>query len=286
MNIRLWVAAAIGLCSSSTADAQLLRLDTGYDYAASGLYQSPTAQDDYWIKIASYEPVANPVSVDRAWIYYSGWLSAPARWLGPRPLGSSTSGTSASRKAYSIYRKCFCLLSTENASINFRLRGDDIVQAWLNSVRNTLVGPTIGNYSGGAALPSLPSNVGMFRRGRNCLYVLVEDWWGATAFTLDGQVTAPGVFPVAARGLEASFEPCRCPESDDAVDARDAMERIMVRDLVRLADMRSRLGTLGERPALTGQQAPFARTPVSALSSLEPAGAGSGPAVPRLARTR
>lgn len=208
------------LASSGSAIAGTERLDTGYDHGAGGYYS--TGSDNYWIKIASYEPPAASAPVAPANIIHgaspvAGPTTAPdfsatgVKFLAPNPSGASSPGTSGSNKGYSLYRKCFCLLSTQDASLSFRLRGDDRVMAWLNTITNILAGPASVWSASDSSLQSKPTNVDMFQEGRNCVYVLVEDYWGTTGFSLHGQVTAPGLMPMMAQGPDASFGPCRCP---------------------------------------------------------------------------
>jgi hypothetical protein len=199
--------------ASGAAVAGTLPLDTGYNHGAQTYYGSTVNQDNYWIKIASYEPPAGSVPVAPAYIYHgaTGTAGGLSKVLGPNPTGISSPGTDVSNKAYAIYRKCFCLLSTQSVSLSFKVRGDDAIQVWLNTVTTPLVGP-VGWPTATVPQQSAPTNTGMFREGRNCLYVLVEDYWGGTSFSLAGQVTGPGLMPMMAEGNNASFGACPCPE--------------------------------------------------------------------------
>jgi hypothetical protein len=215
------VAFAAAIACSSAATAQPLPLNTGYNYNGYTLYPQPsgtgpsTVTDNYWIKIASYEPPAASAPVAPAWVLNSAlvspWVTLPnSRWLGPRPLPASSSGTSQANPAYSIYRKCFCLMpGYQNPTLSFQLRADNDSQAWLNGMANVLIPPSPSSFSG-APLNSLPTTPAMFRAGLNCIYVMVEDTGGAVGFNLAGNVSALGLMPVAGAGVNNSFAPCQC----------------------------------------------------------------------------
>lgn len=226
--------------AGTSGAAAALPLDTGYNHATFAPYVPGSTSDNYWIKIASYDPSLPSVPVAPASIINGVTpVAGPnAQVLGPNPW-ASLGGTHISKKGYSLYRKCFCLLTTQGASLNFNVRGDDIVQVWLNSVQYTLAGPQIGNFwTGSTPIQSLPSNEGMFLKGRNCIYVLLEDYWGATHFSLSGQVIGPGVMPMAAEGVEMVFKPCHCPESQ-AAGAPPQNERAIVESMQQAARIRA-----------------------------------------------
>lgn len=222
----LLTAAALSTAIPGPALAGTLVLNTGYN---NGVPLAIGQQDQTWIKIASYEPpVSAPVAA--AWVISTGGYSTlpGAQWLAPRSSPLSTTGpnsTSPSRPAYSIFRKCFCLLDTAGAQLSLRVRADDNVQVWLNSVLNTLAPPQAGQLSSGLgipypSLPQYPANPHYFRLGRNCIYVLVEDTVanGAIGFTLAGTVSAPGLMPNAATGVNGNFGPCGCPTEPNSAD--------------------------------------------------------------------
>jgi hypothetical protein len=230
---------ALALLGTSGA-AVALPLDTGYNYTTFAPYVPGSTVDNYWIKIASYEPSLTSVPVAPASIINGVTpVAGPgAQVLGPNP-SAALGGTHISKKGYSLYRKCFCLLTTQGASLSFNVRGDDIIQVWLNSVQYTLAGPTPGNFwTGSTPISSLPSNQGMFLTGRNCIYVLVEDYWGATHFSLSGQVTGPGVMPMAAEGVNMVFKPCHCPETQTA-GAAPGNASAMVDPMIQAARVRA-----------------------------------------------
>ncbi len=226
----LLTTAALLAAMPGPAFAGTLVLNTGYNHNNAGLL--PIGQQDQtWIKIASYEPPTTLVTVAPAWVVSppTPWIvSSSAQWLGPRMSAAGTSGTSPSRPAYSIFRKCFCLLDGPgpqvNPTINISVRADDNVHVWLNSVTQTLIAPIAGNHSGGPAraYPSqqFPANPQYFRAGRNCIYVLVEDNVAPPGnfigFTLIGTVNAPGLMPNPAVGLNGNFGPCGCPSEPNS----------------------------------------------------------------------
>lgn len=265
---KLLVAMAMLIFASGAGSAQLV-LNTGYNHVNSGLV--PVGQQDpYWIKIASYEPPASPITVEAAWavIMPVGFVppmslpaigtnpSRPSRWLAPRQVPNSTTdpsgrGTNFGRPAYSLFRKCFCLLrGFANATLSIQVRADDNVQVWLNYLPNTLVAPALGQYfpSQGAAHQGFaqqagPADPGFFREGRNCLYVLVEDLTGNVAFNLVGTVNAAGLMPDPAIGNNGNFGRCGCPSEPNSAEDSPAgraagNDREVVRAIARLAEGR------------------------------------------------
>lgn len=245
------------LGAASTAGWGAVTLDTGYDNGGS-VYYGFGAPDNYWIKIASYEPPAAVAPVAPARVVNAagpGWAPVGnARWVSPRTTTNSSPGTSPARPAYSIYRKCFCLLEGfANPQLSFRIRGDDRIQVWLNTVTTQLLAPVNGNIFA----PTLPhsggtSNIGHFRAGRNCLYVLVEDQIGQnagginighTGFVLSGTVNAAGLMPGAAFGTEGSFGPCGCPGETQSGGGAPGTptasnDSEVVRSIIRFAESR------------------------------------------------
>jgi hypothetical protein len=221
----LLALALSGVSGTSIA----MPLNTGYDHGAiiPGPYASGSP-DDYWIKIASYEPGSTTVPVARAFVLTGTpnstvWgTMAGASWIGPRTAANSTVPTGPKDPSYSIYRKCFCLLQGfANPQLSISIRSDDQVQVWLNSMRltppsspTTLVGPAAANHDIGQmpVYQAQTSNPNYFRPGRNCIYVLVEDYHGGFGgFILSGNMNAAGLMPQPAIGTEASFGTCGCP---------------------------------------------------------------------------
>lgn len=257
------LALAFAACSISGpvyADTTM-EIGTGYDYNTFGLYLVPSSTtsnrtDNFWIKIAAYEPPATTVAVAPAWVLNTTgipWaLALPnSRWIGGRSVSNSTSGTNSYTPAYTLYRKCFCLMSGyKNPSISFRARADDKIQVWLNTDTNTLLGPVFGNPNG-AVLTSLPSNASMFKVGPNCIYVLVEDTvFGRTGFDLSGTVTAAGLMPAAASGVNASFAPCTCPTSGPTgpVLPNAGADAAVVQSILKIAETRRRSAVQPTQP--------------------------------------
>ena len=256
-------AAIAALMFVGSAEASTtMPLDTGYNYLIFGPYGIPpnlssSVTDQYWIKIASYEPPLSAVTVAPAFVLNPAltsppWapLFAPAvdRWIGAKSNTLSAPGVSQYTPGYSIYRKCFCLMAGyKNPSISInRVRADDDVQVWLNSVRFTLLGPVSGAWwnTPGLTVPT-NNNPQLFRVGRNCLYVLVEDRIGHTGFTLTGSVTADGLMPAAASGVEMNFKPCDCPPAQPGTPGTpgaavepEADGAAMLKQIVRIAERR------------------------------------------------
>lgn len=223
---KLLLSAAVALvCMPGTSYAQL-SLNTGFNNGTFVPYATPagttsTIHDNYWIKIASYEPPAPGATIARAWVLnISGTPWAPplpnSRWIGPMNSTLGPLGGNPLNPSYSIFRKCFCLLAGfQNPQLNFQIRADDNVQVWLNTVTNTLVGPATGNL--GLSTPPRSggtNNPHQFQVGRNCIYVLLEDYYGGhMGFNLAGSVSAAGLMPMAGAGPNSTFEPCQCPSS-------------------------------------------------------------------------
>jgi hypothetical protein len=242
-HLRLLALALLGASSGTAVGQTKLPLDTGYDHAGLAHYPAPamfsgpsTTADDYWIKVASYEPPAPSAAVAPAWVLdisTAGWPSmvGNSRWIGPSPTHASATGTKPSDPAYSLFRKCFCLPNGfRDPKLNFQLHADDRVRVWLNDVTSTLAGPADGLTAAG--LSGATANAGDFREGLNCLYVLVEDYYGMNmGFNLRGTVEAWGLIPVAGRGVGVSFEPHTCGASSPAADASDRAALAAVRDI-------------------------------------------------------
>lgn len=209
------LAAAAPALGSTT-----LPLNTGYDYGIWGLYPAPgpatltpaptATMDMYWINIATY-PTTNP-AVGPAFVVQPSpaWAVLPnSYWVSARNTFFSGAGTGPSRPGYSIFRKCFCLSEGfKNAKLSFTLRADDNVQVWLNTQLNPVLNAgTVPMWS-----PPLSAATDRgFRGGMNCLYVLVEDSTaGAMGFDMAGTVSADGLMPAAAYGVNQTFQYCSC----------------------------------------------------------------------------
>lgn len=264
MRYHLIAAAlvAISVGSESIAQTTTLPLNTGYDYTIFGLYPAaPTTGnspilDNYWIKIASYEPPTGTVTVAPAWVISpGGWPTlSGARWLGPRPLAAATPGTSASVPAYSIFRKCFCLMQGfQNPQISIQFRADNQSQVWLNTVTAQLIPASLTSWNATNPLTGSLTDASKFRVGLNCIYVLVEDTGGAIGFVLSGTVTATGLLPVAGAGVgpNPTFGNCSCGDSGTpapaglptSASASLPDENTVVRAIIELAEanLRERL---------------------------------------------
>lgn len=219
------LAALLALLAVVAAPARAvtttLPLNTGYDhtvfapYPAAGL--TSTVQDQYWINIASY-PATNS-AVNPSFVIhpgpFGGWATpmANSRWIGGWNTRNSRLGVTVPNPGYTIFRKCFCLSEGyKNAKLRFDLRADDTVQVWLNTQLNPVL-PAAYHYYGQFLAGSVPLHGETdrgFRVGRNCLYVLVEDIGGATGFDLAGDISADGLLPTPAKGVEQTFGQCSC----------------------------------------------------------------------------
>ncbi len=238
--------------------SQTVPLNTGYDHSAFARYPPvppfpqtmpyppvpPDSQtkDDYWITIASFPNL--PVAP--SWVLWQvpppDWAAAlpSTNWIGPRKTYLSANGTTPENPSYALFRKCFCLLANfKNASLSLRLRADDRVQVWLNTVTTQLVTPKGGNHSGGPLVFGSTQTQSHFQAGRNCLYVLVEDTFGgATGFDLAGSVSALGLLPVPAAGVAQTFGPCQCGGSAQPGRTAEADDQKVIAEIVKLAEKR------------------------------------------------
>jgi hypothetical protein len=220
-------------------------LNTGYKHAIFAPYPpatfTSTINDDYWIAIASYPPTSPPVTSSWVLQQQPPWLPAfpSTRWIGPRHTIASPPGTSTSNPAYTIFRKCFCLLPHyQNPSLSFQIRADDTIQVWFNSQLNKALLPSGGNFSG-PPLSSLPSNPNWFHVGRNCIYVLLEDFGGFMGFDLTGTIQAIGLSPLPAFGADHTFD-CPCREAPSPAASKVAVEddQAVVREILKIAEER------------------------------------------------
>lgn len=264
---KLLLVSAMAAVFFTTAPAfaqTTMPLNTGYDHGAFAPYPNPTSpsttQDNYWIKIASYEPPAPSSPVAPAWVIQKagGWsLQFPnTQWIGPRNTNAAPAGSSQNNPAYSIFRKCFCLMKGyKEARLNFQLRADDNVQVWLNSVTNTLVPAQIGNHSG---TPLTAQTMNGFKQGKNCVYVLVEDTLnGSMGFNLSGSVSAIGLMPQAAASVNQTFAPCACDQQPGAAGAGMKTadeEQATVNQIIKIAEDRRKAAMA--RPAAIERPVP------------------------------
>lgn len=208
------LAAVLLLVPGSGTLAQT-PLNTGFDHATGAPYPTvPTLTsgipDDYWINIASYPPVVptpasswvlqHPGPVWKQSLPGTHWISALTTAGSPGTTGDP---------AYTLFRKCFCMLPQyTQPRIQFVVRADDTIQVWFNTQLNVLLPPSWGNFNQ-VALASVPSKPSWFRPGPNCLYVLVEDYGGLMGFDMKGEIQAFGLVPGAAAGASQQF-PCPC----------------------------------------------------------------------------
>jgi hypothetical protein len=236
-RVSMPLAAVLFLISCSQALAQtVVFLNTGYNHASGTPYTTvttptSTTNDNYWINIASYPPVSTPAP---SWVLrHPGlpWAAAlpDTHWISARPTAGSPGTTND--PAYTIFRKCFCMLSEYTQPLlQFTVRADDTIQVWFNTQLNVVLPASPGNFSG-PVLTSLSSKPGWFRPGRNCLYVLVENYTGYMGFDMRGVIQAYGLMPGAAAGATQQF-PCPCDRPAGASARAPARRSVVTEDEV------------------------------------------------------
>lgn len=217
-KLNLIATVFVLLVFSNFASAITVPLNTGYDHWLGTPYIGLPKQDIYWLNISG--PVNNVWTPSYA--VQTGYLPAlvppfaSSQWISSRTSFLSASPTTVTKPGYTIFRKCFCLQKGYiNPRIRFSLRVDDNVTVWFNTIMNTVLapsGPNFGNYSwANNGVPWSVDTTKGFREGSNCLYVLVEDVGGGTAFILEGDVAATaGLFQTPSTGSDQSYAPCSC----------------------------------------------------------------------------
>lgn len=247
-------AALVALLTLWSHAAAQLPLNTGYNYQTFSQYPV-NVQDNYWINIAS--STGTPAGPSRVITPHPAWFQGPFPAQGGAWINAWNSYNSPPQvPAWTLYRKCFCLLpGFKNASLKFETRADDNMGVWFNSVLNQVLPFTQGHFAN-SQQPLVAGTQTGFRVGKNCVYALVEDFYGvATGFYLKGSVTADGLLPTAAAGTGQSFAPCSCqsghPGAVDAADPRGAAldrraqalveeeERKVVDEIIKVAKARS-----------------------------------------------
>ncbi len=219
------------LSFGSSAVALALPIDTGYNYQTYSAYPAPPAvgpsavKDNYWINVASYLPpsglslVAAPSFVIKDNLPWQAPFAPTSRWIGPLPTWNSAAGSSDNDHAWTVFRKCFCLAPNFNgATLSFQTRHDESLQMILNTLNNTIYGPTLSNFAN-ASVPLVTLSSGQLsslHAGKNCIYALLQDTGGAMGWDLTGNFNANGLYPYAAAGAQQSF-PCDCAGQGGAV---------------------------------------------------------------------
>lgn len=270
MKKRNLLAAVLALfvLNQMAAASTTVPLNTGYNHSVFSPYPTvntipspPTARDNYWINIASYPTTPQPVGPSWVLRQQFGW-AAPfpgTNWISAWNTPASQPGVNGSNPAYTIFRKCFCLLpGFRDARLRFRVRSDDSIQIWFNTQLNQLLPPSAPNFAVNNPVWSGGTEKG-FRVGKNCVYVLLEDLGGSMGFDLEGSVTAEGLLPTPAAGVQQSFAPCSCNTGPGAVpapapamdvlqgrvrreEAGEPDEQQVIRELIKTAEARRAAG--------------------------------------------
>ena len=165
-----------------------ITLNTGFE-AASGTLIPYGSPDDNWIVVQ--DPLSNTNEPRRADVVLSPgtWWPTPfanSRWISILPNGALNQLPEP--PSQSRYRYCFCLPpGAERVRLTARLWADDRVRAvYLNG---QLVGGPGGSFLGNPLVLSI-TDPALFRPGRNCLDVVVEDTrLVVTGLNVEGNVT-------------------------------------------------------------------------------------------------
>ena len=157
------------------ASAQtIVPLNTGFNHSIPSVY-SVGQQDRYWINIATSptpQPPAGPSRVIQSSFPWAAPLPASgpvpgSAWISAWPtIGSQTDPLT--KTGYTIFRKCFCMMSFSQARLEFDVRADDDITVWINDIANTILPPSPGHYSS-TPIHVLTTNQSFFRIGPNCL---------------------------------------------------------------------------------------------------------------------
>lgn len=247
LKFKFTLTSLLILVLSNLTFAGSLPLNTGYDYSNFNIYQ-PRILDDYWIRISSFPTLA----VGPAWSVsqHSSWAlpmalptGVPSTWINAFSDTNASPGGTTQTPAYAIYRKCFCLpVGYRTATIQGRVRNDDAIQIWLNTITSPVLGPLPVNQSPSGTAYNINYAIQGPRTGRNCIYVLLEDTGGAaTGFNLAASLNTELGTPLVAQGSAMSFGSCTCaqgplpfgPQSDEQADAED---REIIDQIVQIAE--------------------------------------------------
>jgi hypothetical protein len=249
----LTATVLVSLSFSTWANSQtVLPLNTGFNHSTGSVYP-PATQDNYWINLATSLPTTPPTGP-------SWTIQAVSPWQPALPPMTGIPGTSwisawntiggkvdpVTKRGYSIFRKCFCLMSFTQAKMAFDVRADDNITVWLNTTLNTILPASPGGFSNPTPLHAGTTDQGKFHVGVNCLYVLLEDLGGYMGFDLRGTMSAFGLMPMPASGTEVSFKPCDCNFSPPGAGggaagemrrgATDFDDRQVIQEIVKIAE--------------------------------------------------
>lgn len=240
INLLLAIVATLGFSNLALAQT-VVRLNTGFNHSPIVQAKYPIGvADDYWINIATYPTTTPAVGPSFNITPPTGWFSpmANSNWISARNTYSSGAGTNSEDPGYSIFRKCYCLQQGfKQAQLNFQVRADDKITVWLNTITNQVLAPSNGNFN--SATPLSASTATGFRAGKNCIYVLLEDYFGvAMGFDLVGNISAYGLLQTPAKGTSQSFAPCSCAAGATGMAVNADEEQKMVTDIVKMIEAR------------------------------------------------
>lgn len=230
MTLVLAMLATLSLTVPATASVlQTVDVSTGINVGIFGnpfFPTTPGSRDDYWL-VRSTPAGPQPPNTP-AWIITmgNGWNST----AGTLPIFANTNGLGTSE-----YERCFCLASTEKATLALTLRADNKANLYLNNYSNP-VQALVNNTFASNVQPVQFTFTGQngLKVGRNCLRVRVNNEGGPTGFSLKAllqgfgaQDTAqepccrPGeaVFTKSVKDLTADFGPAPQPLASPQIEA-------------------------------------------------------------------
>lgn len=181
--------------SSFASVSTTVDLSTGVNVGALGNPLYPIGgRDDYW---TVRSVLGNPLPPNTpSWISSlgSGWNTIP----GTRPIFGNNNLVGTSE-----YERCFCLESTEKATLSLTMRADNKANLFLNSyfanpIVQALVNNTFGNNVPAVQFTFTAQNG--LKVGKNCIRVRVNNEGGPTGFALKATLQGFGVHDTVQEG--------------------------------------------------------------------------------------
>jgi hypothetical protein len=203
MTLALAMLATLSLSAPTSASVlQTVDVSTGVNVGLFGNPLFPTApgsRDDFWMVLSTPPSGVQPPNT-RAWIVTlgSGWNTTP----GTRPIFANNNNPGSSE-----YERCFCLSSTEQASLALTLRADNTANLYLNSYSGNPVVQAVANNTFATSVQPIQFTYTAqngLKVGRNCVRVRVNNEGGPTGFALRATLQGFGA-------QDTAQEPCCRP---------------------------------------------------------------------------